>query len=248
MMHSEYITLKCIKDERNKLLLLKYADFDITKVGELLHKITLSLMDQCYEHVKKFDDINNHSNKKYFKIQDLVLEQLKDMVYVKTKFIEYFLQPGKKTKEDLLTYVLGFPITVNYYNQYLYAVLIESLKKEFTIDFWKKYDLGRFEIGTDFCQDFYILRDTKNECSTGSINIDVDKGTGILDKYVNAIPSIKNIKKLEIIKQAALTLDNYYNKDFPFLNNPYKDSALDLVDHIKVYQDYEKPTQFIKRI
>jgi|GEM_PF-3502748 len=247
-MHSEYITLKCITDQKDKLLLLKYADVDITKISELLHKTTLTLMGQCYEHVKMFDKINSNSYKKYAKIQSLVLEKLKDMVYVKTKFIEYFLQPGKKTKEDLLTYVLGFPITVNYYNQYIYAVLIESLKKEFTTAFWNKYDLSRFEIGTDFCQDFYIFRDTKNECSTGSVNIDVDKGRVVLDKYVNDISSIKSIKKLDIIKQVALTLDNYYNKDFPFLNNPYKDSALDLVDHIKVCQDYEKPTQFIKRI
>ena len=247
-MHSEYITLKCITDEKDKLLLLKYADVDITRISGLLHKITLSLMDQCYEHVKKFDNINSHSNKRYAKIQDLVLEKLKDMVYVKTKFIEYFLQPGKKTKEDLLTYVLGFPITVNYYNQYIYAVLIDSLKKEFTINFWDKYDLFRFEVGTDFCQDFYLFRDTKNERSTGSVNIDEGKGTSLLNKYVNDISSIKSVRKLEIIKQVALTLDNYYNKDFPYLNNPYKDSALDLVDHIKVYQDYEKPTQFIKRI
>lgn len=249
-MHSEYITLKCIKDQRDKLLLLKYSDVDITQISQLLHKITLSLMDQCYDHVRQFDNINSRSkkNKKYLQIQDLVLEKLKDMAYVKAKFIEYFSQPGKKTKEDLLTYVLGFPISVHYYNEYLYAVLIAALKKEFTIDLWNKYDLRRFETGTDFCQDFYILTDTKYECGTGSIDIDVNKGTSALDKYVNDISSIKSIKKLEIIKQAALTLDNYYNKDFPFLNNPYKDSTLDLIDHIKVYQDYEKPTQFIKRI
>lgn len=247
-MHSEYITLKCIKDQKNKLLLLKYADVDITKVSKLMHKITLSLMDQCYEHVKMFDNTNSHAIKKYAKIHELVLEELKDMEYVKKKFIEYFSQPGPKTKEDLFTYIFGFQISANYYNEYLYAVLVNSLKKEFSISFWNKYDLSRFEIETDFAQDIYVLRDTKNECNTGGLKIDISKGTSILDEYANDITTSKSIKKLEIIKQVALTLDNYYNKDFPFLNNPYKDSSLELVDHIKVYQDYEKPTQFIKRI
>ena len=92
-----------IKVQRDKLLLLKCSDVDITQISQLLHKITLSLMDQCYDHVRQFDNINSHSkkNKKYVQIQDLVLEKLKDMAYVKAKFIEYFSQPGKKTKEDL---------------------------------------------------------------------------------------------------------------------------------------------------
>ncbi len=247
-MHSEYITLKCIRDQRDKLLLLKYADIDITKISQLMHKLTLSLMDQCYEHVEKFDSTNSCTSKKYAKIHQLVLEELKDMAYVREKFIEYFSKPGIKTKEDLFTYIFGFQISASYYNEYLYAVLIDSLKKEFTLNFWNKYDLSRFEIGTDFARDFYVLKDTKNECSTGSVRINVGKGTGILDEYVSDMTTSKRLKKLEIIKQVALTLDNYYNKDFPFLNNPYKDSSLELVDHIRVYQDYERPTQFIKRI
>jgi hypothetical protein len=42
-------------------------------------------------------------------------------------------------------------------------------------------------------------------------------------------------------------LDNYYNNDVPSLNNPYKEYMLDLVNHIDVYNDFEKAKQIIKR-
>jgi hypothetical protein len=243
-MHNEYITLHCIKNERDKLLLLKYADTNITSISDLLYSITLELMNQCYDHVEQFHNLNEQKNKKYARLEKLVLEQLKDMAFIRQKFSEYFVIPSRKTKEDLMTYVLGFQIPISYYNEYLYRVLIENLKKEVTLEFFEKYDLYRFDIETDFTEDFCILKDTKEECRTGPININIDKGVDIIDEYVNN----RNTKKLETIKQIGTILDNFYNKDFPFLNTPYKDYTLDLIDHIKVYKDFERGRQHIKRI
>jgi hypothetical protein len=247
-MHNEYIYLKRIRDERDRLLLLKYSEIDITSISEILKKITIELMEQCNKHIEEFDKINSYRDKKYYLIEEQISEELETLKYIKTKYIEYFNLPGNKTKEDLFVYIFGYQLSANYYNEYLYAVLISLLKKEINESFWDKHDLSRFEVDTDFITEYYILKDTKNECSTGKININIDKVAEILAKYFKDkdIDSIQ--KKTTIIKQISLILDNYYNKDFPYFNKPYKDSAEELINHIKVYQDLDKPIHLIKKI
>jgi hypothetical protein len=122
------------------------------------------------------------------------------------------------------------------------------LKKEIGKYFCGKHDLNKFEVTTEFTNEFYILKDTKNECSTGRININLDLAIESLANYFKT-KRIDNIsKKIDIIRQVSLVLDNYYNKDFPCFNKPYRDSTQELIDHIKIYQDLDKPVHLIKRI
>jgi hypothetical protein len=241
-MHNEYITLRCIRDEKDKLLLLKYENVDITNIRKILQELTLDLMEQCYNHVKLFNEHNKRNTKNYVRLEPIINEQLDDMGFIKRKFIEYFTIPGFKTKADLLIYVLAFQIPINYYNEYLYAVIFESLKRDYTDEYWKKYNLNRFELDTNFTSEYCIQRKTDHECSTGQINISLNNGVNIIDTYAR-----DKDEKLGIAKGVGNILDNYYNSDFPILNNPYNEYTVDLVDHIKVYNDFEKPKQLIKR-
>ncbi len=246
-MHNEYIYLKRIRDEKDRLSLLKYSEIDITNISEILKNITIELMEQCNKHIEEFDRINSYRDKKYYLIEEEVSEELETLKYIENKFIEYFNLPGTKTKEDLFVYIFGYRLSANYYNEYLYATLISLLKNVVDVSFWDKHNINRFEVGTDFLTEFYILKDTKNECSTGRININIDKVVDILVKYFKK-KNINNIaEKIAIIKQISLILDNYYNRDFPYLNKPYKDSLEELINHIKIYQDLDIPIQFIKK-
>jgi hypothetical protein len=241
-MHNEYITVRCIRDERDKLSLLKYENIDITEMKKILQELTLDLMDQCYNHFQMFIDYNKKFNKNYIKLEPAIKEQLEDMIFIRKKFIEYFATPGPKTKADLLTYVIAFQITINYYNEYLYAVSLESLKRDYTNKYWQDYKLDRFELDTDFNSNFIVGRNTPNEIDTGQVNISLTNGINIIDKYAR-----DKEEKLEFIKNISSILDNYYNKDIPILNNPYNEYMLDLVNHVKVYNDFEKSKKLIKR-
>lgn len=248
-MHNKYITTCCILDKREKLLLLKYADIDITTISPILKDMTLALMEQCYHQVEDFHKLNKEKNKKYYKIQSQVVEQMKDMLFIKRKFIEYFLQPGPKTKEDLLTYVFAYKISIHNFNEFIYWSMVESLKEEFGIDFWNKHQLDLFEINSLGLSDYRLFEDTKEECSTGQITPDYRIPAKAIDEYTNKhIEEDRVIDKLNTIRNIGNNLDNYYNKDFPALNNPYKDSIIELVDNIKVSIDMDQPKQLIKRI
>jgi hypothetical protein len=241
-MHNEYIKLHCIRNEKDKLLLLKYDNIDITSIKNMLLEITLDLMSQCYNHIILVDDYNKRNNKNYDKIKPIFEEQIKDMNFIRNKFIEYFNTPGPKTKRDLLTYVLAFQITISYYNEYLYATMLKSLKSDYTSVFWKKYNLNYFELDNGFTSEYYILRDTNQETNVGQINISLDNSTNIINKHAR-----DKEEKLEMARSVGNILDNYYNNDVPSLNNPYKEYMLDLVNHIDVYNDFEKAKQIIKR-
>lgn len=249
-MHSLYITRCCILNEKDKLLLLKYAEQDITNISQLLYQMTLELMNQCYSHVEAFHNLNKQKNKKYATLEPLVIEQMKDMLFIKKKFIEYFTKPGNKTKEDLFTYIFAFQISANYYNEYLYRILIKSMKEDLTPEFWSKHNLDKYNLNTIGFSDLYILKNKKEECSTGSVNLDFGSSVDTLNKYANSSNKTadKINNKLAVVKDIGHILDNYYNSYDPNLNEPFKDTVLDLVDHIKVYRDMERPIQHIKRI
>lgn len=248
-MHNKYITTCCILDKREKLLLLKYTDVDITNISPILQEMTTSLMDQCYRQVEAFHYNNKGKNKKYQKIASLVVEQMKDMLFIKRKFIEYFLQPGTKTKEDLLTYVFAYKISIRNFNEYLYWAMVESLKQDCSPEFWDKHQLDMFEVGTLGFSDYRLFEDTKDECSVGPIRVDYKPAIKAIDDYTSKHTiDDKLTSKLNIIRTVGTTLDNYYNVDFPSLHNPYKDSIMELVDNIKVSIDMDQPKQLIKRI
>ena len=247
-MHNEYIRVNCILDKRDKLTLLKYAHIDITKLSKVLRPIVIDLMDQYYKHVKEFHGINR-DNKKYQKIKHLVEEQLKDMDFIKEKFMEYFSKPGFKTKEDLFTYLFAFQISEIYFNEYLYNVLIGTLKEEFNKDFWNKYKLYEHEVGGLSFPEVFILNDPKNNIGIGQADHDFKKSIKIINQSLNngLNDNDRIINKLNLIKDFNLVLKNYYCEDFAFFNMPYQDSINDLVDNIKVSRDFEKPKQLIKR-
>lgn len=249
-MHNEYVTNCCILNKKDKLLLLKYSDTDITMISELLAQIVLNLLDQCYMHVEKFHELNKLKNKKYKGLEPLIVEQLKDMLFTKKKFIEFFSKPGKKTKEDLFTYIFASQISANYFNEYLYRVIIRYLKGGFTSNFWNKYNLSEFELNTLGLPDFYVLRDKKEECSTGKVNIDLNSSVEIIDRFLTRKSTKEDTveNKLNTIKLLAVVLDNYYNKDLMILHEPYRDSATELIDNIKVSMSLEKPKQLMKRL
>jgi len=247
-MHNEYITVNCILDKREKLTLLKYAYIDISKISSLLKPIVIDLMDQSYNHIQEFHNLNKN-HKRYRKLQPLVEEKIKDLEFVKEKFIEYFSKPGFKTKEDLFTYIFAFQLPEIYFNEFLYNVLVESLKEDFNELFWNKYKLYEYEKNGIEFPDIYILRDTDNSTSTGSVNHDYKTSIKVINNSIsNRISDSERItNKLNIIKDLTIVLKNYYCEEFAFLNNPYHDSINDLVDNIKVARDYEKPKQLIKR-
>ncbi|MDD2435307.1 MAG: hypothetical protein PHO63_03535 [Bacilli bacterium] len=247
-MHNEYITTNCITDKKDKLTLLKYSNIDITKISKVLKPITVDLMDQYYNHAKEFHSLNKE-NKKYQKIKPLVYEQLKDMEFIKGKFIEYFSKPGFKTKEDLFTYIFAFQIPEIYFNEYLYNVLLGSLKEECDELFWEKYKLYQHEASGVGFSDVYILRNPDNTIGIGMANHDFSSSIKTINDSLNSRVSnnerINN--KLNLIKDFNIVLKNYYCEDFAFFNKPYQDSINELVDNIKVARDFEKPKQLIKR-
>ncbi|MDD2181428.1 MAG: hypothetical protein PHW32_03555 [Bacilli bacterium] len=247
-MHNEYITINCIIDKRDKLTLLKYTHIDITKISKVLKPIVIDLMEQYYKHVKDFHNINK-DYKKYKKIKLSVEEQLKDMEFIKEKFIEYFSKPGFKTKEDLFTYLFAFQISEIYFNEYIYNVLIEALKEDFDKDFWNKYKINEHELGGLSFPDVFILKNPKDNMSIGQADHNFKNSVIIindsLDNRLNNNDRITN--KLNLIKDFNVVLKNYYCEDFAIFNMPYQDSINDLVDNIKVSRDFEKSKQLIKR-
>lgn len=247
-MHNEYIRVNCILDKREKLTLLKYADTDITNLSKVLKLIVSNLMDQCYRHVQEFHTLNKN-HKRYQKIKPLVEEQIKDLVFVKEKFIEYFSKAGIKTKEDLFTYIFAFQIPEIYFNEFLYNILIESLKEEYNDIFWNKHKLYQYEVAGMGFPDMYILRDTDNSISTGAVNHEFKSSAKVLNDYIKSRANCQDRinSKLNLIKEFNVILKNYYNEEFAFFNNPYKDYINELVDNIKVAEDFEKPKQYIKR-
>lgn len=249
--HNEYVRLCCIQKEKDKLLLLKYAEDDITETKQLLFYLTYNLMEQCLKHVNSFHKYNEEKNKKYGKLKQPVTEQIKDMYFVEEKFIEYFAKPGNKTREDLMTYVFAHQITDNYYTMYLYNVLVNYLKNEMGDKFWVDHSLYRFELNNNNFPNFIISCNKKYECNTGKINHDFISAYNIINEYFSRQNNNNNnnllLYKLNTIKKLSNVLNNDYNLDFPELNNPYKDYLIDLIDHIKVYIDMEKAKQYIKR-
>ncbi|MGE5455697.1 MAG: hypothetical protein ACM3O4_01135 [Ignavibacteriales bacterium] len=247
-MHSEYITVNCILNKKDKLTLLKYASTDITKISTLLKPIVVDLMDQYYIHVQEFHNLNK-DRKRYRKLKPLVEAQLKDMEFVKEKFTEYFSKPGLKTKEDLFTYIFGFQISEIYFNEFLYNVLVGALKEEFDEAFWEKHKLYEHEIQGLGFSDVYILRDTDDSIGTGTANHNFKPSIRIINDNLRGLVSDSEriTNKLNLIKNFSIVLKNYYNEEFAFLNTPYQDCINDLVDNIKVARDLEKPKQLIKR-
>lgn len=247
-MHSEYITVNCILNKKDKLTLLKYAGTDITKISMLLKPIVVDLMDQYYSHVQDFHNLNK-DRKRYRKLKPLVEAQLKDMEFVKERFVEYFSKLGIITKEDLFTYIFAFQISEIYFNEFLYNVLVGLLKEKFDESFWDKHKLYEHEIQGLGFSDVYILRDTENSIGTGTANHNfkssIEVINGSLSSRENDSERINNM--LNLIKKFAIVLKNYYNEEFAFLNTPYQDCINDLVDNIKVARDFEKPKQLIKR-
>lgn len=237
-MHNEYIKINCIRDVKDKLLLLKYEDIDIIEIRKVLYELSFELIEQVYYHVYKF----YQKIGKDILFKTVVEEQLKDMVFVKEKLIEYNCFPGIKTKADLLTYVLAYQVPANYFNEYLYNSFFKSLKNDYSDSFWTKYNLEKYNLSNNFSSYFSILRNTKDECNTGIIDISLEKPINIINKH-----TLNNEERLLFARKTGEILDNYYNDDFPPLNNPYKDYLINLVDHIKVYQELEKGKQLVKR-
>ncbi len=247
-MHNEYITINCILDRKDKLTLLKYAHTDITKISKVLTPIVGDLMDQYYDHTKDFHKLNIE-RKKYQKLKPLVEEELKDMEFIKKKFIEYFSKPGFKTKADLFTYVFAFPITEIYFNEYIYNVLVGALKEDFNKSFWDKYKLYEHEVyGLSF-SDVFIFKNPNETMGIGTAAHDFKSSIKTINDSINSrlSESERITNKLNLIKDFNIVLKNYYNEDFPFLNMPYQDRINELVDNIKVAQDFDKPKQLIKR-
>ncbi len=246
-MHNEYTT-QCILDKRKKLKLLNYEKIDITKVATELQEITLNLINDFYNHVEKVHENSKKKSKKYYKIEPFVTEQLKDMLFNKKNFIEYFSKPGPKTKEDLFIYIFANQITDNYYNEYLYQVIIKYLKQEYFNDLWEKNELNKFEVNTWGLLDLYIMRDTPKELNVGKADINIDKSVKVIENYLKKYDS--NREQLTKLRNIVNVLDNYYDKTFmiPIGFAPYQDVTNELIDNIIVSLDMEKAKQKIKRL
>jgi len=291
-MHNEYVKVCCILNEKEKLLLLKYADVDITPSSELLYQITLQLLHQCFNHVETFCKDIEENNKVFSKLQfdkvklgllrqfynrvkvlynsirkdnkiflilqpkDIeefriqVMEQLLDLKFTEIEFINFFSKTGKKTKEDLLTYVFASQITDRYYSEYLFNVLIDYLKAELGNDFWVKHSLYNYEISNKILPDFHIFCGTDEECNTGKIKHDFQAPVNVISNYISRHVNNEDMLnyKLNTVKNLGLVLNNYYDVEYSEFNDPFKDKMLDLVDHIKVYNDFDKPKHLIKRM
>jgi hypothetical protein len=248
-MHNNYITDCCIRSKDDKLLLIKYEDTDITKISPLLYNLTLELMNQCYHHVKVFHEKNMIHNEKYKVLEPLVTEQLEDMTFIKMKFIEFFSKSGAKSKSDLLTYIFAFQMSLGYLNEYLHNALFFTLKSNFDLKFWEANNLDSFKVIGYGEPDFYILRDTKEECSTGLVNLNYQPCANKIENYVRIYNSMSYdllSSKLRIIKELAKTLDNY-DSDHALLKKPYQTSTLQLIDNIIVSREMERPKTYIKR-
>lgn len=235
------------KDKR--LQLLEYGYKDINEVSRVLGEITLDLMDQCYKHTVNFHEYNKQKNKRYHKIQNIVTEQLKDLLFIQKEFVNKFLKPGKKTKEDLYEYVYAYQMFDLFYDQYIYRVLVEALKREFSDEFWTKYNLDDHLL-EKFNIDRYFLRiDTKDEVSTGQVNYNFDEAIAIIDKYAkNSKIENKLDAKLELIKKIGNVLGNYPCHKINMLHMPYGEAVEILVNHIKVSLDMEKSKLYQKKL
>ena len=230
-----------IYGKEKRLQLLTFASQDISHISQLLGEITLDLMDQCYKHTVEFDEYNKKKNKKYNKIKKQVKNQLKDLLFIQKEFIQKFLQLGKKTKEELYEYVYAYQMYDLFYDQYLYRVLIKSLKQEFPENFWIKHDLRKHLVGHFKADNYTLYLDTKQEISTGRVNFNFQQPLAIIDKYVNDFnKKNKTITKLDLIKEIGNVVNNYPYQKVLLLHMPFKDSINNLVDDIKVSLDLEK--------
>ncbi len=237
-----------IYDKEKRLKLLKYTDQDITEISPVLGEITLNLMEQCYNHTEVFHEYNKKKNKRYYKIQRLINNQLKNLLFIQKEFANDFLKLSTKTKEDLYEYVYAYQMHEHFYDQYIYRVLVESLKDEFSKEFWDKNELDKHVTGMINADNYTICSNTKEEISTGRVNFNFDKPIEIINKNINNIDNEQRIKmKLNLIKEIGNVIENYPCQEFLMIHMPYKDSINDLVDNIKVSLDYEKPRQYKRR-
>jgi hypothetical protein len=249
-MHNEYVTSKCILDIDDKLLLLDYENVDITDISPILYRITLNIMDQCYKHTEDFHEHNKMSPKRYSKISPLVVEQMKDMLFVKKKFIEYFAQRGPKTKSDLLTYVFGFQISEIQFDEYVFKILCDSLKDDLSEEFWDKHKLKYFELNSMWAVDHIILRNKRRECNIGELNIDTSEAIFMIDDFLHEKYNVSMTEeKLDLISKISdCILKDYDDNEYEKQNKPFKSAMTDLIKHIKVYQSMDKVSPHVKRL
>ncbi len=247
-MHSEYITSHCIKNDSDRLLLMDYVKTDITEVSEILKIIVLDLIEQCCLHLGKFHDYNKKNNKKYYLFQDDILNKLEDILYVKRKFVEFFATPGKKTKADLYTYVFGINLSSRYFDEHLYFIIVNLIKGPHSNDFWEKHNLKKYELNSSKYNDYYVFFDNHYDVNTGVFEPDVNMISKRVDDYIKTLRGDNRCLRENIINTLSNIIDNYYNYEFAFANNPYRDSAGLLLKRVKLAEAKEKPKEFIKRI
>lgn len=205
-------------------------------------------MEQCYEQAEQFHKHNKETNKKYPRIEKNVANQLKDLLYVRRKFIESFSKPTKKTKGDLYTYIYAHQMSEHFYDQYLYRILVGSLKEEFSPKFWRDNNLEQYVTGGIHSDLFQLFNDTKEELSVGRIDFDFEKPRKVINDTVKEYDSQRRLEnKMNIIKNLGNVIKDHPNMEFLMIHSPYQSSINDLIDNIKVSLDYEKSKQFIKR-
>lgn len=248
-MHNPYITSKCILDIDDKLKLIDYKLIDITDISPMLKTITLNIMDQCYQHTEDFHNNNKMSKKRYSKLSPLVIEQMKDMLFVKKKFIEYFAKPGPKNKSDLLTYVFGFQMSEIQYDEYIFKILCAFLRDTFSSNFFDKHKLSYFELNSTWPIDHIILRSKPKELNLGEIDFNTDEAVLNMNMYLNQNGYIDKEAALDLANKINdLLLKDYKDLEYQKLDKPFHAAMTELIKHIKVFDEMDKVSPHVKRI
>lgn len=228
-----------IKDKESKLKLLEYEKVDITDIAHLLGPITVDLMEQCYNHALEFHNYNLKTNRKYLKIEDEVSEQLKDLLLVKQEFIKFLLRFTKRTKKDFYTYIYAHQMSDNFYDQYLYRVLVASVKANTKKEVWEEHQLDNQVLNISFYNPLLLFANTDKEINIGSCNFN-------LEKPIRIINDDENSKKLNQIRKISKVMKDYPCQEFSVFHLPYKTSINNLVDNVEIVSDFEKPKQLIR--
>ncbi len=229
--------------KEKRLKLLEYQNIDISSVVPLLIPLTIDLMDQCYKHLMEFHDFNKKKNKKYYKIQLKVTEQLKDLLTIKKELIKEYNNSNIQTKADLYKYIYAYQMIEQFYDQYIYRLLIKSLKEHFSKNFWEYHQLDQFIIKMLLNDNYSIFLETKEELSTGRVCFDFDESFQI----INDVTKKDEIVKLNYIKMIGNIINDYPCEEFLMLHNPYSTSINNLVNNIKISIDFDKQKKLIKR-
>ncbi len=235
-----------IKDKEKQLKLLKYKKDDITEISSLLGTLSFNLMVQCYSHANNFHHHNKTTNKKYFRVEEKVNEQLINLLIIEREFLDNYFKPGKKTKADLYTYLYAYQMSDNFYDQYLYQALVKTLKDEFSEEFWTKHELNKHILDLPFHNYFPLLADTDNEINTGQVSFNFENPKEIINYYASKEKFQDSLSKLNLIRKLGETVNDYPCQEYSPFHLPYKTSLQELTDDIEISLEYEEPKQLIK--